>query len=96
MNDKQLRWFTVALIAFNMVWGMGNVVNNYAQQGISVVTSWLLILAIYFIPYALIVGQLGSAFKDSKGGVSSWVENTTSNKRLAYYAAWTYWVVHIP
>ncbi len=96
MNDKQLRWFTVALIAFNMVWGMGNVVNNYAQQGISVVTSWLLILAIYFIPYALIVGQLGSAFKDSKGGISSWVENTTSNKRLAYYAAWTYWVVHIP
>lgn len=51
MNNKQLRWFTVALIAFNMVWGMGNVVNNYAQQGVSVVTSWLLILAIYFIPY---------------------------------------------
>ena len=74
MNNKQLRWFTVALIAFNMVWGMGNVVNNYAQQGVSVVTSWLLILAIYFIPYALIVGQLGSAFKDSKGDVSSWVK----------------------
>lgn len=95
MKEKQLRWFTVAIIAFNMVWGMGNVVNNYAQQGISVVTSWLLILALYFVPYALIVGQLGSAFKDSNGGVSSWVEKTT-NKKLAYYAAWTYWVVHIP
>lgn len=94
-NQKQLRWFTVGLIAFNMVWGLGNVVNNYAQQGISVVTSWILILALYFIPYALIVGQLGSTFKSSKGGVSSWVENT-STKRLAYYAAWTYWVVHIP
>lgn len=69
--------------------------NNYAQQGISVVTSWLLILVLYFIPYALIVGQLGSTFKDSNGGVSSWVQNT-STKRLAYYAAWTYWVVHIP
>lgn len=95
MNQKQLRWFTVGLIAFNMVWGLGNVVNNYAQQGISVVTSWLLILALYFIPYALIVGQLGSTFKESRGGVSSWVEST-STKRLAYYAAWTYWVVHIP
>lgn len=94
-NQKQMRWFTVGLIAFNMVWGIGNVVNNYAQQGISVVTSWILILALYFIPYALIVGQLGSTFKSSKGGVSSWVENT-STKRLAYYAAWTYWVVHIP
>lgn len=59
------------------------------------VTSWLLILVLYFIPYALIVGQLGSTFKDSNGGVSSWVQNT-STKRLAYYAAWTYWVVHIP
>ncbi len=95
MDTKKIRWFTVAFIAFNMVWGMGNVVNNFAQQGITVVTSWLLILALYFIPYALIVGQLGSTFKDSKGGVSSWVENT-STKRLAYYAAWTYWVVHIP
>lgn len=92
MDKKQLRWFTVGLIAFNMVWGLGNVVNNYAQQGISVVTSWLLILVLYFIPYALIVGQLGSTFKDSNGGVSSWVQNT-STKRLAYYAAWTYWVV---
>ncbi|MHC5248165.1 APC family permease [Enterococcus sp. LJL90] len=96
MNDKQLRWFSVAFIAFNMVWGMGNVVNNYAQQGISVVTSWILILVLYFVPYALIVGQLGSAFKDSDGGVSSWVEKTSHSKRLAYYAAWTYWVVHIP
>ncbi|MGX6961437.1 amino acid permease [Vagococcus xieshaowenii] len=95
MDQKQMRWFTVGLIAFNMVWGLGNVVNNYSQQGISVVTSWILILALYFIPYALIVGQLGSTFKDSNGGVSSWIENTM-NKRLAYYAAWTYWVVHIP
>lgn len=95
MNEKKIGWFTVAFIAFNMVWGMGNVVNNYAQQGLSVVTSWVLILALYFVPYALIVGQLGSTFKTSSGGVSSWVENT-STKRLAYYAAWTYWVVHIP
>ena len=95
MDNKKIRWFTVAFIAFNMVWGMGNVVNNYSQQVISVITSWILILALYFIPYALMVGQLGSSFKDGKGGVSSWIERT-STKRLAFYAAWTYWVVHIP
>ncbi len=43
--------------------GLGNVFNNYAQQGLSVVTSWILIMLIYFVPYALIVGQLGSTFK---------------------------------
>ena len=74
----------VSLIAFNMVWGLGNVVNNYSTQGISVIVSWILILAIYFIPYALIVGQLGSTFKRKWGGVSEWVEKT-STKRLAYF-----------
>ncbi|MEO1772834.1 amino acid permease [Candidatus Enterococcus ferrettii] len=95
MDEKKIRWFTVSMIAFSMVWGFGNVVNNYAQQGISVVTSWLLIMALYFIPYALIVGQLGSTFKSNTGGVSSWIKETTNSHRLAYYAAWTYWVVHI-
>lgn len=94
-SSKQLRWHNVAIIAFVSVWGLGNVVNNYATQGVSVITSWILIMLLYFVPYALIVGQLGSTFKDSSGGVSSWVKNTTT-KKIGYFAAWTYWVVHIP
>lgn len=94
-EEKKLRWYNVALIAFVSVWGLGNVVNNYANQGVSVITSWILIMLLYFVPYALIVGQLGSTFKDGNGGVSTWIKETTT-KRLAYYAAWTYWVVHIP
>ena len=95
MDGKQLRWHNIALISFVSVWGLGNVVNNYALQGLTVVTSWVLIMIFYFVPYTLSVGQLGSTFKDSAGGVSSWIRET-STKRLAYYAAWTYWVVHIP
>ena len=52
-------------------------------------------MALYFVPYALSVGQLGSTFKESSGGVSSWIKET-STKRLAFFAAWTYWVVHVP
>ena len=54
-TKKQLRWYNVALIAFVAVWGLGNVVNNYAQQGLSVGTSWILIMIFYFVPYTLIV-----------------------------------------
>lgn len=82
-DQHQLNWLMVSLIAFNMVWGLGNVVNNYSQQGISVVVSWVLILALYFIPYSLIVGQLGSTFKESGSGVSDWVEkNINQTPRL--------------
>ena len=41
------------------------------------------------------VGELGSAFRDAGGGVSSWIHETIGPK-MAYYAGWTYWVVHMP
>jgi len=92
---KKIRWYNLALMAFVSVWGFGNVVNNFANQGLTVVVSWILIIALYFVPYALMVGELGSTFKDSKGGVSSWIRETMG-PTLAYFAGWTYWVVHIP
>lgn len=36
-------------------------------EGLVVVFSQVFIFALYFIPYALIVGQLGSTFKEGKG-----------------------------
>lgn len=92
---KKIRWYNLALMAFVSVWGFGNVVNNFANQGLTVIVSWVLIIALYFVPYALMVGELGSTFKDSKGGVSSWIRETMG-PTLAYFAGWTYWVVHIP
>lgn len=94
-SQRNLRWYNLAIMAFIMVWGFGNVVNNFANQGLKVIVSWLLINALYFIPYALMVGELGSTFKDGKAGVSTWIRLTTS-PRFAYFAGWTYWVVHIP
>ncbi|MDD6796388.1 MAG: amino acid permease [Clostridiaceae bacterium] len=94
-EDKKLRWYNLALMAFVSVWGFGNVVNNFANQGLKVIISWILIIGLYFVPYALMVGELGSVFKEGKGGVSSWIRETMG-AHLAYFAGWTYWVVHIP
>lgn len=94
-QNRNLTWNNIALMGFVMVWGFGNVVNNFANQGLTVVFSWIFMIALYFVPYALMVGELGSAFKDSQGGVSSWIKETTT-PMLAFLAGWTYWVVHIP
>lgn len=94
-SNKKLSWYNLALMAFVSVWGFGNVVNGYASQGMKVVVSWILMFALYFVPYALMVGEMGSTFKESKGGVSSWIR-VASGSTLAYLAGWTYWVVHVP
>lgn len=82
-------------MAFSTVWGFGNVVNGFIYfNGIQVIFSWIMMFALYFVPYALMVGELGSAFKTAGGGVSSWIQETLGPK-LAYYAGWTYWACHI-
>ena len=94
-NSKKMTWYSLAFIAFSGVWGFGNVANGFMYfNGTQVIFSWVLMFALYFVPYALMVGELGSAFKTSGGGVSSWINNTIGPK-LAYYAGWTYWACHI-
>lgn len=94
-NSKKIKWYALSFMCFSTLWGFGNVVNGFMYfNGIQVIFSWLMMFALYFIPYALMVGELGSAFKSKGGGVTSWVQETAGSK-LAYYAGWTYWAVHV-
>ena len=94
-NTKKIDWYTLAFMAFSTVWGFGNVLNGFVYfNGVQVIFSWILMFALYFVPYALMVGELGSAFKQSGGGVSSWIHETIGPK-CAYYAGWTYWACHV-
>lgn len=94
-DSKKITWSVLAFMAFSTVWGFGNVVNGFIYfNGTQVILSWVLMFALYFVPYALMVGELGSAFKNSGSGVSAWIYETTGPK-LAYYAGFTYWACHI-
>lgn len=95
-KNSQILWYSLAFMAFSTVWGFGNIINGFSEYGgLKAIAAWLLIFALYFVPYALMVGELGSAFKSAGGGVSSWI-NETVGAKLAYFAGWTYWVVHMP
>ena len=94
-SQKKIKWQILCFMVFSTLWGFGNVVNGFVFfNGIQVIFSWILMFAFYFIPYALMVGELGSTFKNEGGGVTSWMRETTTDK-IAYYAGWTYWAVHI-
>ena len=96
VNEQKISWYSFAFIVFSGVWGFGNVINGFSEYGgLKAIVPWIIIFAIYFIPYALMVGELGSAFKNESGGVSSWIRHTIG-PTAAYYAGWTYWIVHMP
>ena len=70
-----MSWYTFAFIVFGGVWGFGNTINGFSTYGgLKAIIPWLIVFIVYFIPYALMVGELGSSFKNEEGGVSSWIK----------------------
>lgn len=84
-SEKKIMWYSLAFMAFSTVWGFGNVINGFSEYGgLKAIVSWALIFAIYFVPYALMVGEMGSAFKEAGGGVSSWILETIGPRMLIW------------
>ena len=68
-GEKKIFWYSLAFMAFSAVWGFGNVINGFSEYGgLKAIVSWIIIFAVYFIPYALMVGELGTACRDAGGG----------------------------
>ncbi|KRL98490.1 amino acid permease [Liquorilactobacillus satsumensis DSM 16230 = JCM 12392] len=90
-----ISWPVLALMSFVTVIGFDDLIYNFKNQGMGVITSWVLMLFLYVIPYSLMVGQLGSIFSKEGGGLSSWIRGT-NGEFLGYFTAWTYWAASIP
>lgn len=90
-----ISWPILALMCFVTVIGFDDLIYNFKNQGMGVITSWVLMLFLYVIPYSLMVGQLGSIFNHEGGGLSSWIRGT-NGEFLGYFTAWTYWAASIP
>ena len=94
-SHKFISWPVVALMDFVTVIGFDDIIYNFQNQGLAVVTTWILMLFVFVVPYEMIVGHLGSVFSHDGGGMSSWVRHTSGNL-WGYICAWTYWVSGLP
>ena len=92
---KAITWPVLTLMALCTVIGLDDIMYNFQNQGMPVITSWILMCLLYVTPYSLMVGQLGSTFSEEGGGLSSWVRGT-DGEFLGYFTAWTYWAASIP
>lgn len=92
---KAISWPVLTLMALCTVIGLDDIMYNFQNQGMPVITSWIIMCLLYVTPYSLMVGQLGSTFSEEGGGLSSWVRGT-DGEFLGYFTAWTYWAASIP
>lgn len=93
MEKQKISSITLALLLFLTVFGISNVPNNYAALGNSAI-GWFIVLAIYFIPLALIIAELASKNPDTRSGMSAWIGEGLGEK-WAFIGAWSYFIANI-
>ncbi len=93
MEKQKISSITLALLLFLTVFGISNVPNNYAALGNSAI-GWFILLAIYFIPLALIIAELASKNPDTRSGMSAWIGEGLGEK-WAFIGAWSFFIANI-
>jgi len=68
-KKNYISWPILALMDFVTVIGFDDLTYNFQNQGMGVITSWIIMLFLYVIPYSLMVGQLGSVFNHEGGAL---------------------------
>ena len=84
LGQKDLVLFSISAILLLDTLASG------AVLGPSIVFWWLLLGAILFVPNALIVAELGSAFPE-QGGIYAWVREAFG-RRWSSRITWSYWI----
>ena len=89
---------TLVLMIISTIYGFGNVSIAYDQMAYAGMFWYILAGVCFFFPCCLMMAEYGSAFKDAKGGIYSWLAGSIG-ERLAFIgsfiwlASWVLWLV---
>lgn len=93
MKKQKISVMTLGLLLFVTVFGISNIPTNYSSLGNNSI-GWFILLAIYFIPLALIIAELASINPDTRSGMSAWIGQGLG-ERWAFIGAWSYFIANI-
>jgi amino acid transporter len=87
----------LALMIFTSVYGFNNIPRAFFMVGYAAIPWYIIGGLFFFLPFALMVTEIGSAFKEEKGGIYSWMEKTIGPKAafmgtFMWYGAYVIWM----
>ncbi|WP_323052240.1 APC family permease [Pediococcus acidilactici] len=94
-KKRYISWPVVALMDFVTVIGFDDLIYNFHNQGLAIVSTWVLMILLFVWPYEMMVGQLGGTFNEDGGGLASWVR-ATNGDLAGYIVAFFYWIAGLP
>lgn len=99
-NKKKLSMTALILMIFTSVFGFTNITRSYYLMGYASIPWFILSALTFFLPFAFMVAEYGSAFKDSEGGIYSWMERSSGVKyafivTFMWFASYVIWQVNV-
>lgn len=97
---KKLSLISLILMIFTSVFGFANMPRSFYLMGYAAIPWYILSGITFFIPFAFMMAEFGSAFKNEKGGIYSWMEKSIGPKyafigTFMWYASYVIWMVNI-
>lgn len=99
-KHKKLTMGALILMIFTSVYGFNNMPRSFYLMGYGAIPFFLLSAVVFFVPFAFMIAEYGSAFKDEKGGIFSWMQICVGTKyafvaTFMWYTSYVIWLVNI-
>ena len=99
-SSNKLSLISLILMIFTSVFGFNNMPRSFYLMGYSAIPWYILSGVTFFIPFAFMMAEFGSAFKNERGGIYSWMEKSVGPKyafvgTFMWYASYIVWMVNI-
>ncbi|MEG0686543.1 MAG: glutamate/gamma-aminobutyrate family transporter YjeM, partial [Erysipelotrichales bacterium] len=96
----KLSLIALILMIFTSVYGFNNIPRAFFKMGYGSIPWYIIGGVLFFIPFAFMISELGSAFKEEKGGIYSWMEKSVGPTfalvgTLMWYASNCIWMVSV-
>lgn len=99
-GKKKMSLAGLILMIFTSVYGFNNMPRSFYLMGYGAIPFFLVSAVIFFVPFAFMIAEYGSAFKDERGGIFSWMEKCVNTKyafvaTFMWYTSYVVWLVNI-
>ncbi|GBG93598.1 amino acid permease [Ligilactobacillus salitolerans] len=97
-KTKKIRTGGLVMMTFSSIFGFANTTVAYYQMGYASIFWYILAALLFFLPSSLMFAEYGSAFKEAKGGIYSWLAGSIGEKAafigtFIWLSSWIVWLV---
>ena len=100
MKEKKLGLMSLILMILTSVYGFNNIPRSYYLMGYAAIPWFVIAGILFFIPFAFMIAEFGSAFRNETGGMYSWMSKSVGPKyafigTLMWYTSYVLWMVNV-